>query len=95
MPSTTAKKPRTVERRVAFLFATFRSIELTPDGTYGEFFRTARRGELVTLDVTEAARLDSLGALGPAGCTVQDIEADIAASYQVYQNSRRNAPEGV
>lgn len=88
-----APKPRTTERRVAFLFATYHAEEFTPEGMRREVIRTARRGELVTLPLTEAARLDVLGALAPPGATVADIEADLKATRQAYLEARQQVPD--
>ena len=92
-PKTAARRPRTVERRVAFLSVQFFSDELTPDGSRRETVRSATRGQLITLPVTEASRLDALGALAPEGATVQDIEDDLAAAYAAYQAARQTVPD--
>lgn len=92
---TAARRPRTTERRIAFLSAQYFSEELGPDGVRRQTVRTGVRGEVVTLPLTEASRLDALGALAPEGATVEDIQRDLDSTYEAYQSARRNAPEGV
>lgn len=92
---TTARRARTVERRIQHLSVQFFSEELGVDGRRQQVVRTAVRGDLISLPLTEAARLDALGSLAPEGATVADVEADIAAAYSVYQASRRGVPADV
>lgn len=93
MPETTTHRPRTTERRVAHLRILYQSKELGPDGSYVEYLRSAQRGDLVTLSLVEAARLDALGSLAPVGYTTEQIDADVEAMYSAYQSARRGVPE--
>src|ERR1700733_13411845 len=94
MPDTgTTRRPRAVERRISSLFAQFKSVELDANGQRVDVVRTARRGELVTLGVTEAARLDALGALAPEGHTPEMIQAALAANYDACAAARRQATD--
>jgi len=89
----TARRPRTVERRVQHLFVQHRAVQLDFKGNEVEVLLTAQRGELSTFTLSEAARLDSLGALAPDGHTVEMIRADIDRTYQAYLSQRRQMPD--
>jgi hypothetical protein len=89
MPETLKRPPRTVERRVSAILVQYFSRELDGEGREVEMARTARRGELATFSVQEAARLDALGALAPEGHTVEMIKRDIEATYEAWAATRR------
>jgi len=76
------------------MFVTYASEELRVDGTRQTTMRTAKRGEIATFSVGEAARLDALGALAPPGATAADIERDLESTREAYYSARRTVPEG-
>jgi hypothetical protein len=88
MSDSVTRVPRTVERRVAMVMVQYLSPEVDVNGQRIERLRTAYRGELATLTVSEAARIDALGGLAPEGHTAEMITADLQAVHAAYAAER-------
>ena len=61
-----------------------------PDGRLVEVTEQAAFGDLVVLDALEQMRLDSLGALAPAGATREDVQAEFDQRVAAYRGARSN-----
>lgn len=87
------RRTKMIERRVSALYVLFKSLERNASGETVEVVRTADRGELVSLPLAEAARLDGLGALAPEGWTAQDIQDDLKRLHAEYTSGRQRAAD--
>lgn len=82
---------KTNERAVRHLSTAFFVPFTSPDGNKAVLVRTARRGETIdvsTLAEGEEKRLESLGALLPAGSTSQDVAHEHQAVLDAYRSQR-------
>ncbi len=94
MPPSTAVKPRARQRLVRHAVVAYNTVERRPTGEAIEVPHTALRGEVITIEAVEEAKLDSMGALAVVGQTVADLDAEDEARIEAYRQGRLNATGG-
>jgi hypothetical protein len=87
----TTATPKLHRRTVRHLGCSYTSRVPGPDGTVRETLVAAIRGEEILLTATEAARLDTLGALAAEGETTEDVLREVDAKIEAYREARRGA----
>jgi hypothetical protein len=93
MTARAQQRERMVSAMVAL--ATVEEIDPRGQGGRGGYHRPPRRRtNPLTLTPREEARLDSLGALGPVGCSEADLTATEEAIRAAYIESRQSAVAG-
>ncbi len=91
---TGARRARTVERMVAIQIVLYTARQLDAQGRVVEVGKVAARGDTVTLDARELARLESLGALAPSGWSIEQLDASDEAVHGAYVAARQAIVQG-
>jgi hypothetical protein len=93
MTTATPTRNATIERVAAFDLG-YKTITRGPLGERQEVHRNAVAGDPVVVSWAEAARLEALGALAPAGTTGEEVLHAIAERKSEYEDARRQIDFG-